>query len=63
MREMSELQQMNDTLWPVPFESAVSLFEKQAAAHPDRIAARGTRLMLSYGDLNEYANRLANALL
>ena len=45
------------------FESVVRKFEKQVSAHPDRTAATWNRVSLSYADLNEYANRVANALL
>ncbi len=45
------------------FESVVRMFEKQAAAHPDRTAVTGNRFSLSYADLDDYSNRVANALL
>lgn len=45
------------------FRSIVNLVERQAILTPDKTAAAGGRISLSYRELNEYANRLANALL
>ena len=54
---------LNDTAWNVPFESPAAMFERQVREHPDRLAVAGARLSLTYADLNEYANRIAHALL
>ncbi len=45
------------------FRSIVNLVEKHAVLTPDKTAVAGGRISLSYQELNEYANRLANALL
>ena len=41
---------------------AHSLFERQAAAAPDRVALRAGAISVSYGELNARANRLAHHL-
>ena len=41
---------------------AHSLFERQAAAAPDRVALRSGAISVSYGELNARANRLAHHL-
>ena len=55
--------ELNNTAWDAPFESIGRMFEQQVLEHPDRVAVAGTRLSLTYADLNEYANRIAHALL
>jgi len=60
---ISAYNELNDTAWDAPFESVVRMFERQVREHPDRFAAAGIRLALTYADLNEYANRVANALI
>ena len=55
--------QLNDTVWDAPFETVGALFESRVREHPERIAAAGTRLALTYEELNDYANRVANALI
>jgi amino acid adenylation domain-containing protein len=53
----------------VPFElaeieqSIPERFEKQVKAHHDRIAVRTKRFSLSYSALNQWANRVAHALI
>jgi amino acid adenylation domain-containing protein len=44
-------------------QSIAERFEKQAAAHPDRIAIRSGGLTMTYADLNAAANRLGRAIL
>ncbi len=53
---------LNDTFWPVEFKPVSYLFEEQARKHPDRTAVVGDGLSMTYGELNEAANRIANAL-
>ncbi len=45
------------------FDSVVNMFERQVIASPDKKAIIGDHTYLSYAELNEYANRLANALI
>ncbi|MBR6328368.1 MAG: amino acid adenylation domain-containing protein [Lachnospiraceae bacterium] len=45
------------------FESVVGMFERCVSATPDRKAVIGDHTFLTYAELNEYANRLANALI
>lgn len=47
----------------LPNQSFSELFEKQAHAHPDAIAAEYGNRQLTYGELNARANRIARALI
>lgn len=48
---------------PVPPTSIAGVFEQRAAASGDAIAVRSDSLTWSYRQLNEYANRIAHAIL
>ncbi|MGA4844596.1 amino acid adenylation domain-containing protein [Streptomyces sp. G45] len=56
------LEIWNDTACTVPSESAVELFERQAARTPDAVALVAGDVELSYGELNACADRLARLL-
>ena len=53
---------LNDTFWPVEFKPVSFLFEEQVRKHPDRTAVVGDGISMTYGELNDAANRIANAL-
>jgi arthrofactin-type cyclic lipopeptide synthetase C len=62
--EREQLQGFNATTRTYPREHTVQrLFEAQAQARPDAVAALHGEQRLSYGDLNTRANRLAHHLL
>jgi len=62
--ERRQLLQLNATDRPFPREHTVQrLFEAQAQARPDAVAALQGEQALSYGELNLRANRLAHHLL
>jgi amino acid adenylation domain-containing protein/thioester reductase-like protein len=57
------LVEWNETGAPSPAESTVqAMFEARAAERPSAIAVRCDGAQLSYGELNQRANRLAHAL-
>ncbi len=67
MLTKSEKQQLlfefNDTASAYPaHQSIVEVFEEQAANHPERIAIEFEEQQLTYGELNERANKLAHYL-
>ena len=53
---------LNDTAWDTGFKPVSLLFEEQVREHPDRIAVVSSILSYTYAELNEVANRIANAL-
>lgn len=53
---------LNNTAWDTGFKPVALLFEEQVKAHPDRMAVVSTALSYTYAELNEVANRIANAL-
>ena len=53
---------LNDTFWPVEFKPVSFLFEEQVRKHPDRTAVVGDGVSMTYEELNDAANRVANAL-
>ncbi len=53
---------LNDTTWEFEFSSTVQMFEDQVAAHPDRLAVTSTQISMTYDELNETCNRIANLL-
>lgn len=53
----------NDTAWPVQQKPAYRLLEEQALRTPDRIAVIANNEKLSYRQLNQKANRVANRLI
>ena len=57
------LDAVNDTDVPVPFRPAHCLMEESAARYPDRLAVVTPTGKLTYGELNENANRVAHALM
>ena len=61
--DLKAYEKLNDTAWAAPFESAAAMFERQARAHPNRIAAAETQRALTYAELNALANRVAHALM
>lgn len=57
------LEAWNDTQTRYPQDQTLAaLFEKQAAQTPDKVAVRFENQTLTYGELNERANRLAHHL-
>ncbi|HVT17775.1 MAG TPA: amino acid adenylation domain-containing protein [Thermoanaerobaculia bacterium] len=57
------LLQWNDTQGPVPGPQLIHrLFERQAARQPEAVAALCDGRLLTYGELNRQANRLAQQL-
>lgn len=59
---ISDNEVLNDTVWPVSFTPVSKMFEKQADEHPDRLAVVTSHMSMTYGELNETANRAANVL-
>ncbi|MBQ1678315.1 MAG: amino acid adenylation domain-containing protein [Oscillospiraceae bacterium] len=59
----SFLREINATDWPVPFRPVRCLLEENAAKHPERMAVITPSVRVSYGELNESANRIAHALM
>jgi amino acid adenylation domain-containing protein len=57
------LADYNQTQAPFPDTCVHQMFEKQAAAHPQSIAAKFRDAVLTYESLNRRANQLANLLL
>ncbi|MGP4088126.1 condensation domain-containing protein, partial [Streptomyces sp. KR55] len=55
-------ERWNDTARPVPADSALDLFTAQAAATPQADAVRSGSDVLTYGELEARANRLARHL-
>ncbi|MDT0464469.1 non-ribosomal peptide synthetase [Streptomyces gibsoniae] len=53
----------NDTARPLPDVCVPTLFERQVAATPDRVALLDGTVTLTYAELNTRANRLAHALI
>jgi amino acid adenylation domain-containing protein len=60
--ERQLLCEWNDTAVNVPAATLVELFEAQVRRSPGQVAACGADRELSYGELNEAANRLARLL-
>ncbi|MEU2392635.1 amino acid adenylation domain-containing protein [Streptomyces sp. NPDC007369] len=58
-----QLEELAGAARELPDLRAHEIFERQAAAHPDRIAAVHGGLRWTYAELNARANRLAHALL
>ncbi|MFD8413913.1 amino acid adenylation domain-containing protein [Streptomyces sp. NPDC059650] len=58
-----QLEELGGAARRLPDLRAHEVFEQQAAAHPDRIAAVHGDLQWTYAELNARANRLAHALL
>ncbi len=54
---------LNDTAYNVPFKSAVERFEEQVGLSGDRTAVAAKHISFSYSELDEYTNRIANALM
>lgn len=58
-----ELDRYNETDYEVEQTTANVLFERQAALHPDKTAVIACGRSLTFRELNENANRIANHLL
>ena len=61
--DLARIEGFNDTDYPVEMVSVNRLFERQAAAHPERTALIAAGEKLTYGDLDRAANRVAHALI
>ena len=59
----SFLNTVNDTDVPTPFRPVRCLMEENASKYPDRLAVVTPTNRLTYGELNESANRIAHALI
>ena len=57
------LEEWNQTAAPLPTQLLPELFEAQAAKHPDAPAVTASAVTLTYAQLNERSNRLANYLI
>ena len=57
------IKSFNDTDYPIELVNVNKLFEAQAAAHPERTAVISCGKSLTYGELNERANRIARSLI
>jgi amino acid adenylation domain-containing protein len=61
--DLAHLKKWNDTAKPFSRDSCVhELFEKHAQSDPSRAAVRWADKRVSYGELNERANRIAHSL-
>ncbi|GAA2711227.1 MULTISPECIES: amino acid adenylation domain-containing protein [Streptomyces] len=58
-----QIHELAGPVRPVPDRRFHELFEEQAAARPDAVAAEHAGATLTYAELNARANRLAHALL
>ncbi|MFD0356297.1 amino acid adenylation domain-containing protein, partial [Streptomyces sp. NPDC127110] len=61
-RELARLGEWNDTAVPLPTASLAAQIERRAAGAPDSLALTDGRTRLTYGRMNELANRLARLL-
>ena len=59
----AQLDVFNATAYPVADECAHRMFERQAAAAPEKTAVIAAGESLTYGELNALANRLAHGLI
>ncbi len=57
------LEEFNDTLLPLPSNTMAAMFEECAAHSPPSIAIVQGKSSMSYGELNQRANRLAHWLI
>ncbi|MDX3225296.1 amino acid adenylation domain-containing protein [Streptomyces sp. ME19-01-6] len=62
-RRHQVLDRWNDSARDVPADHLAALFEARARKTPDAIAVRHSTSTLTYGELNERANRLAHRLI
>ncbi|MFD0744456.1 amino acid adenylation domain-containing protein [Phytohabitans flavus] len=62
IHERRVMAQWNDTTAPLPAESVPDLVRAQALADPQAVAVEIGELRLTYGELDERANRLAHHL-
>lgn len=53
---------INDTTEAYEYRSVVDLFEEQAKLHPDRIAVVTAEEQITYAELDQKSNRIANSL-
>ena len=59
----AQIERFNDTDAPVELKAVHRLFEEQAGLHPKRTAVIAAGERLTYAQLNDRANRIANALI
>ncbi|HZE24495.1 MAG TPA: amino acid adenylation domain-containing protein, partial [Blattabacteriaceae bacterium] len=57
------LEEFNDTLLPLPATTMAAIFEECATHSPHSIAIAQGKSSMSYGELNQRANRLADCLI
>ena len=57
------LEEFNDTLLPLPATTMAAIFEERAEHAPQAIAIVQGERSMSYGELNQRANRLAHCLI
>jgi amino acid adenylation domain-containing protein/non-ribosomal peptide synthase protein (TIGR01720 family) len=57
------LEDFNDTLLPLPTTTMAAIFEERAEHAPQAIAIVQGKSSMSYGELNQRANRLAHCLI
>ncbi len=53
---------LNDTAWASEFKPAIDMFEEQVRQNPDKLAVVTSQVSFTYGELNEFSNRIANML-
>ena len=63
LQDKSFYDALNDNEVQVEFAPAQRDFEDYAGAHPDQIAAKTASEAITFGEMNEQANRIANGLL
>jgi len=61
-KERELFEKLNDTEFPVELKSANRLFEERVKAHPEKTAVISGDESLTYSELNERANSIANFL-
>lgn len=62
-KQLSRYDKFNDTAEPIPCVPFYKLFEKSAAANPDKTAVIASDGRYTYSELNRAANKVANAVI